>query len=417
MKRICRHAVRGCLALALLIGPLPGRHARGREAASGAAAPVPKVVKAGKLRIVVTEAPKWSALFKRYEGWTGADGIYAIPLSGYEGPGKADKTKTLLVFGDSFIGKVDPKTMARRKFRMVNNTLALLDGARPVADRIRFIWPVAPGGRPLAVFVPTTPKSRGRKSWYWLQDGVCLRGNVYLLPMMVERTPAGGHFGFRSVGVAMIRIPVTAAGPQLKKHTQIDTPFRHVNETRTLYFGAGIMPNTVAAGAPNPDGYVYVYGRYQKAEIKLAAARVKAADFEDFAKWRFWDGRDWSADIARTAPLGRGGPELSVTPVPSGPLKGKYLMVSMHVERYLYIRIGESPVGPFGPRINIHHTTEPDAGQEIYTYNAKAHPNLSAPGQWLISYNVNSTNFRNLVRNADIYRPRFLTVRFEAAGK
>ncbi len=45
----------------------------------------------------------------------------------------------------------------------------------------------------------------------------------------------------------------------------------------------------------------------------------------------------------------------------------------MHVENDLYIRIGESPVGPFGPRLNIYHTSESDAEQEIYTYNAKAH--------------------------------------------
>jgi len=102
-----------------------------------------------------------------------------------------------------------------------------------------------------------------------------------------------------------------------------------------------------------------------------------------------------------------------VTPVMSGVLKGKYLMVSMHVEQDLYIRIGESPVGPFGPRINIYHTTEPDMGQNIYTYNAKAHPNISTPDEWLISYNVNSTSWEHLTKNGDIYRPRFIKVRFE----
>ena len=103
-----------------------------------------------------------------------------------------------------------------------------------------------------------------------------------------------------------------------------------------------------------------------------------------------------------------------MTPVVAGPLKGKYLLVSMHVERELYIRIGESPVGPCGPRIDIYHTQEPDAGQEIYTYNAKAHPSLSPTGEWLISYNVNSRDWDSLIDNGDIYRPRFLWVRFEA---
>ena len=297
------------------------------------------IVETEEFRIVVEEAQQWTNLFHRYEGWTGGDGIYAIPLSGYEGPGKADETKTLFVFGDSFIGKVNRETMVRYNHYMVNNTLALLDGGKPTDSRMRFIWGKNGDGSRSSVFVPTTPKVRGKKCWYWLQDGFCLSGNVYILPMLVEKDQSGGEgFRFKATGVSMIKIPVGANGPELQKHTQMDTPLFHLNESRTLYFGAGIMPQTVEAGTSKPDGYIYIYGRYEKEEIKLAVARVKVEDFEDFGRWRFWDGKRWSRDICDTAPLGRGGPELSVTLMESGPLKDKYLMVSMHVEQELYIR-------------------------------------------------------------------------------
>ena len=371
------------------------------------------IVEVEGLRVMVEEAPQWSALFRRYEGWTGGDGIYAIPLSGYEAPGKANETRTLFVFGDSFIGQVHPETMKRSDFGMINNSLALLNGGKPDDSQVRFIWGKNGDGSRTSVFLPETPKTRGRKCWYWLQDGVFLHGNIYILPMVIESDPSGKEgFEFRLSGLSMIKIPVESNVPELGKHTQMDTPLLHVNESRTLYFGAAIMPNTVAAGAPEPDGYVYVYGRYEKREVNLAVARMKAEDFEDFSEWCFWDGKMWSRNIENTIPLGRGGPELSVTPVQRGALAGKYLMVSMHVERDLYIRIGESPVGPFGPRLNIYHTKEPDAGQKIYTYNAKAHPSLSEPDVWLISYNVNSTGWQNHIDNGDIYRPRFLKVRF-----
>ena len=411
------HAAWLCQFAFLACGPLAPGQVSGAEAKATPDKPTVTLVKSENLRISVTAAPHWSRLFKRTDGWTGGDGIYAIPLSGHEGPGKADKSKTLLVFSDSFIGTVDAGTRARGNFRMVNNTLALLDGPKPADDTIRFLWGKNGEGSPGAVFVPNTPASRGKKCWYWLQDGLVVGRTLYILPMLVSKTPAGGAWGFKTVGVSMLTIPLGPRGPQLRKHTQADTALFHVNAARTLYFGAAIMPNTVQAGAPNPDGYVYVYGRYQTDEIKLAVARVRATDFGNLARWRFWDGRAWSADIARTAPLGRGGPELSVTPVATGPLKGKVLLVSMHLERDLFIRIGQSPVGPFGPRINIYHTTEPDAGQGIYTYNAKAHPHLASPGQWLISYNVNTATLRAHAQNADIYRPRFLTVRFESARK
>lgn len=54
------------------------------------------------------------------------------------------------------------------------------------------------------------------------------------------------------------------------------------------------MANTVEAGALDPDGYVYVYGRNS-----LFVSRVLADDFEDFSKWRFWDGALWSEDISK----------------------------------------------------------------------------------------------------------------------
>ena len=374
---------------------------------------------AAGLRISVREAPEWTALFKREERWTGGDGIYAIPLSGHEGPGQADATRHVFVFGDTFIGRVDPETAQRRDFAMVYNTLALLDGNKPDPAQLRFIWGQNDDGSATAIFPPSTAKSAGAgECWYWLQDGLVIDGHMYLMPMLVRSDPDGPPgFQFRDFGVCLIKIPLAADDLDLSNHQQRDTPFFHVNAARKLYFGAAFMPHTTTAGAPEPDGYIYVYGRYQGAgddEIKLAVARVPEGAFEDFDQWRFWDGAAWSTDIAATAPLGRGGAELSVTPVVAGPLKGKYLLVSMHVERELYIRIGESPVGPCGPRIDIYHTQEPDAGQEIYTYNAKAHPSLSPTGEWLISYNVNSRDWDSLIDNGDIYRPRFLWVRFEA---
>ncbi len=48
---------------------------------------MPTVTKINDLRITVREAPEWTKLFKRQQGWTGSDGIYALPLSGHEAPG------------------------------------------------------------------------------------------------------------------------------------------------------------------------------------------------------------------------------------------------------------------------------------------------------------------------------------------
>ena len=92
-------------------------------------------------------------------------------------------------------------------------------------------------------------------------------------------------------------------------------------------------------------------------------------------------------------------------------------MVSSGVEPNIFIRIGDSPMGPFGSRINVFKAPEWDtAAPKIYTYNAKAHPSLSWDGNWLVTYNVNTPSFAATVARADIYRPRFFVMRFEAGA-
>lgn len=370
-------------------------------ALSAAWGQIPEYIKAEK-------SDPWSNLFARTQGWTGGDGIFAIPLTGYEGPDHA--TRHLFLFSDSFIGSVDSATGARRNTALVNNTLAVLDGPDPDPAKVRFLWGKNAQGGATAVFVPDLPSTAGKKAWYWLQDGFYHKGNVYILPVVVEENPSGpAGFKFKVSGIGLIRLPIGAEGePDVAHYTQVETPL-YYSSGKTFYYGCGIMSNTAEAGAPDPDGYVYVYGR-----PNLYVARVQPDEFEDFSKWRFWDGTDWSREISASASLGLGGSELSVSPVTQGSLKGKYLMFSQGLEQNAFVRIGSSPRGPFSDRINIYAAPEWHAPQaSVYTYNAKAHPSLSSNGVWLVSYNVNTSDLSLNVANADIYHPRFIKVRFD----
>lgn len=359
----------------------------------------------------VVRADDWSALFRRTSGWTGGDGIFAIPLSGYEGPDRAADDKTLFVFSDTFIGEVD-SAGKRKNATMINNSLAILEGGQPDPSKIRFLWGRNDKGAAASAFLPRTPSTASRTDvWYWLQDGFSQNGFVYNLPLIVEKNPAGTEgFQFKEAGIGLIKIPLDSNGePDLAKAEQRDTPLFH-SGSKTFYFGCGIFVNTKAAGVPEPDDSIYVYGRNG-----LYVARVHGEEFEDFSKWRYWDGTGWNADIAKAASLGLGGPELSVMPIRTGVLKGKYVLVSMGIGKDLYLRIGSGPAGPFGPRLNFAVAPELDTALRIYTYNAKAHPSLSSNGDWLITYNVNTSDWNRNLADADIYRPRFMKLRFDPA--
>ncbi|RPI68988.1 MAG: hypothetical protein EHM47_13880, partial [Ignavibacteriales bacterium] len=53
------------------------------------------------------QALEWDNLLDRTSGWTGADGIYSIPLNESEQPSDKEDNKHLILFSDTFIGEVD----------------------------------------------------------------------------------------------------------------------------------------------------------------------------------------------------------------------------------------------------------------------------------------------------------------------
>jgi len=68
--------------------------------------------------------------------------------------------------------------------------------------------------------------------------------------------------------------------------------------------------------------------------------------------------------------------------------------------------VSRSPTGPWvGP-------TEPHYPfTNVITYNAHAHPEFTRNGEPLVTYNVNSLVFQDLMNHVHIYRPRFIRVK------
>ena len=361
--------------------------------------------------LVVEPAQAWTQLFDRTKGWTGADGIYSIPLSGKETPGAS--APTLLVFSDTFIGEVGRDGLRKPGFTLVNNTFAVLYPNQPAPENIHFFWGKEEDGDPRAVFLPDTPET-DPGDWYWLEDGLAQDGKVHLFALRM-RLGDGGPFNFAVSGVSRITLPLNSPHP-IEDQEQVDTPlyFKSADEAYEHIFGGAILPNTPAAGAPAPDGYIYVYGtRSDLATGKKDAivARVPPADFESFSAWRYWNGTGWVPDSGEVAPLTGTGwlsSEFSVTPLPDG----RYLLAyqKFGIGQETAVRVGPSPTGPFGAPITLWTCPEANVDPDIYCYNAKAHPHLSSPNELLISYNVNTFDFADHVY-ADIYRPRFIRVR------
>ncbi len=253
--------------------------------------------------------------------------------------------------------------------------------------------------------------------WIWLQDGVVTDDSLTFFPFVVEQDltqPEG--LQFKVSGINAITVPIEDGRIFPKQASQKRTPFFFFDDDKEYNFGGAVMANTKQAGAHGPDGFVYVYGyTSEKGFRRMIAGRVKKDDLLSFDDWRFFDGKDWVADPKNAKPLlDHISCEFSVSPIKKGKHKGKYLAVFTYDTDTPYIAyaLGESPVGPFEEPNIVYKAPEPAIhGGQCYSYNAKAHPQVSSSDNVLVSYNTNTYSFEQNMANHEIYNPRFIRLR------
>ncbi|MEO7174198.1 MAG: hypothetical protein ABIV51_00275 [Saprospiraceae bacterium] len=357
----------------------------------------------------------WTELLHNRKGWIAGDGIFAIPLDGKEFVPATDSTRTLFLFSDSLIGELDKDDELKSKdqYSFVNNVVAILKGSEPKKENMEFIWRKDAEGKPTSMFKPNTPNTKPGE-YYWMGDGfvnIDADSTLYIFAYRIKHVdPVEHFFDFEQVSVSLLAIP-KGSTPPFDSIKQIETPFRFPYQGTSLStFGNGIMVNTKSAGAPNPDGYIYVYGSGGPA-IDLLSARVLPKDFENFDAWTFWNGKEWIKDYNQVKALTSSvSNELSVSPIGNN----RYIVVHhlMGMSNEVAVQVAKSPVGPFFPIREVWHCPEVELDLDYNTYNSKGFPHLSKPGELLVSYNVNSFDFFNdIIKDPTLCRPRFISVK------
>lgn len=365
------------------------------------------------LKFTVEPATEWTNLFIRNSGWFGGDGIFALTRNGSEKPGASENDETIIWFSDTMIGEIVEDSLQPGQV-MINNSVAVVKNGRPDST-VKFLWDKTEDNKPKSIFIPTTPATK-EGDYYWLGDGFVnhKKNNcVYIFGYRVRTEKSNSTFGFKEVGNTLISIPA-GSQPPFSDKKQVDIPFfldKDVDVTGS--FGAGVLVNTKEAGVVEPDGYVYIYGVRGKNKAVMVA-RVLPENIEAFNEWTFWNGKEWVKDVASIQPIAdRASNELSVTALPDG----RYAMVFQTdgLGKFVGLRLGSSPAGPFGPIINVYDVSNDlEKDKDIFPYNAKAHPVLSKPGELLISYTVNSFDFFNDIKTfPHLYRPRFIRLKYD----
>ena len=368
-------------------------------------------------KYTIQRADKWTKLFNRQTGWTGGDGIYSILLpKGFKNPlAKKGKNNILFLFSDSIIDTLINGQQTNNGFTMVHNAVALLNGVQPDSTQIHFHWQKQATGNPASLFIPTNQqKINGKPSddsiYYWLGDGIALQNktqqvtNDTALAIFAYKmiNTSSEPFGFKDIGNDLL---LTDAHFKILK--QVNLPIIAKGN-----FGAAIYQEENTHSSKNTTSsnnapFIYIYG-VRGQQKGLIVARTTIMNLPKPDNWEYYTGKRWVKDIHQckdiTAHVSN---ELSVTRTPDGQYALIYQLDG--IQPFIGMKLSATPYGPFSEMDTLWHCTEPTATNKILVYNAKAHPSLSPSAKLLISYNVNSLDFLNKLREEPtFYRPRFL---------
>jgi hypothetical protein len=399
-------------------------------------------------------AQAWTGMFAGTSGWTGADGVYSIPLNGVRKLGTAynNVVYSVFTFNDTFIGSVSQLGLRDPGYRFVNSTLAIFGGdARTptAATDLKFKWrgdTTAPFDTSVANVI--TNASDG--TVYWPNDGI------------VTSTATGKQYlqfaikvaGLTPVGVSQLTWPFPSNAnfaqtwpyrgtrdggapgdwySSSDRYGQIPNLFRPDPDGSgplgEIVMGSAILDLSSTTKAFSPTGYVYIYGvRGDSPSKKVVVARVSPANVSNPNVWQFYDvNQGWVQSSAGTdyaithasplrdvsnVELGHMAQELSVTQLPDGRLALVYLYDDM-LGTQIQVRYANAPQGPWSAATTLYTVSIPNAGNpafglrnissfsdwKYYVNGAKAHAQLSkAPtgpgtanaGKMLISFQINT---------------------------
>lgn len=305
--------------------------------------------------------------------WTGADSAYSVELP---------DGRIAWIYSDTFLGEVNETHGRPLDSLFIHNSINVDDDG---------VITTFTGGTPEAPeSLVTVAGGDEAKDWYWFGDATVHGDELQVL--LVEFVKTGDtmwDFAFKGNGVATF----DASTLELLSVDAVATD--------GINWGSAIYENP-------DDGYTYVYGVEDLGAQKFAhLARVAGGDLAA-GEWEYLGDAGWSTDYTATKRILEGvSNEFSVSD-----FQGRFTLVTGDATELLSSKIvmyrSESLEGPWTGKTVLYST--PETSGNVFTYNAKAHPQLGNGHTLLITYNVNSFDTNDLYVDVDNYRPRYIEV-------
>ena len=311
--------------------------------------------------------------------WTGADSAYSVTL-----PDGA----TAWLYSDTFLGEVDDDHGRPIDSPFIHNSIIVDD------DGELTTYTGGTDAEPESLAVVSGDEETPR--WYWFGDGTVENGVLHVMLLEFEKI-GDDVFDFAFAGNAIATFDI--ADMSLTAITPLpESP---------VQWGSAIYEDP-------DDGYTYVFGVEDLQSQKFAhLSRVPTGSLAT-TEWEYLSDGRWRDDPTTTDRILEGvSNEFSVSR-----FQGGFTLVTGDATEPLSTKIvmyrSNDIEGPYTNRTTLYET--PETGGNIFTYNAKAHPDLGDDDRLLISYNVNSFDPDDLYEEVDHYRPRYIDVHIESPG-
>lgn len=326
------------------------------------------------------------------DGWLGADGGQAVPIS---------PSKTIWLFGDTYVGRKDQKT--RLGAGMVTTIGVSTCRADGTSD-MQYFWRDMYSDHPDHFFQSHTNRYK-----FWPLDGFMYDGDLYVIMSKIGPLPGSSPdniFNFSVIGLTLAKVTDPAASSPCD--WQIDLiPWSHALDA-----------GQYQGGLAKDNKFVYLFMAKKEKQnflVRLPLDKLESpnSSMEYFSRDEAWTlGTDSSdAKVLFEDPLvGRANymPELKRWLVVYGPYFG---------EDAIYFRTAPELVGPWSDRQVLYTCPElvkgtPQYDENNFCYCSRVVTTTFEKGifRLLLTYTCNSSKQPKVVENMAIYTPQVVEV-------
>jgi len=336
-------------------------------------------------------------LLPQKRGWLGADVDTSIPLT---------ESRLLWLFGDTIVGTLTDQ--GARKGTMVRNSIGIQDLVGDSSAAVQFYWDMrdnVPGSFFMA-------PNYDLDFCYWPCSGLMVDDELFVFCYKVVDGGGGvGAFAFKVVGTILIRV----ANP-------LESPRQWVTTVTELPFGG--EHQGFCSAVIQLDNFVYLIGFddgvVASAQTRQAVlARIRVDDLKSNpteGHFQYWvksdrDEGQWSLDKSSLRPiLPHGFAEGTV--YFDNSLNAFVMPIQTFFSSDISIVTAPTLTGPWSEPVKVYEVPETRDQRGIFAYAIKGHPQLSQPGELVVSYIVNKDDFWSLFSDSTTYYPRFIRVHF-----